>query len=251
MAVSSNSLFHYTDNLETLKSIIKEGFLLSYCLENSMAIPMISFCDNPLSQAKYFLDNYGNYAIGMNIDWGIKNKLNPVVYLEEKSYLSETLELAMNSMGFLHEYVDQKLDFKKRKEVKQVFSLQNFPMEITRFSKPYRGKLVRNGTSIENYKFYDEREWRYIPDSKQTYFPLGLIEPDYEEFKKENPTKPHFKENGLKFKANDIKYIIIKNKNEVPNLIDFLMNLDNLGTPQDIQLLFTRILLAEQIIEDI
>jgi hypothetical protein len=220
-------------------------------MEAKMAIPMVSFCDNPLSQAKYFLDNYGNYAIGMNIDWGIKNKLNPVVYLEEESYLSETLDLAMNSMSFLHDYAEKKLDFKKKSEVKKIYNLQTFPVEVTRFSKPYRGKLERNGTTVENYKFYDEREWRYVPDSKQTYFELGLIEPDYEKFKEKNPTKPHFKENGLKFKANDIKYIILKNKDEVPNLIDFLMDLDNLGTSKEIQLLFTRILLAEQIIEDI
>lgn len=252
MAVSSNSLFHYTEKFSSLKSILEEGFLLSYCMEYNMAIPMVSFCDNPLSQAKYFLDNYGNYAIGMNIDWAIKNKLNPVVYLEKNSYLTKTHRNALIATGILNAFdPDDLYSNKKLENFTKANYLRSFPVEISRFSKPYRGTLKRNGTSIENYKFYDEREWRYIPSIEDGYFELGLPGEEYKIFKKENPTKPHFKENGLKFRANDIKYIIIKEKSEVPKLIDHLMNMENLGTPKEVQLLITRILLAEQIIEDI
>jgi len=58
MAVSSNSLFHYTKSIESLSNILAYGFFPSYCkesiytkdFERSFAIPIVSFCDIPLSQ---------------------------------------------------------------------------------------------------------------------------------------------------------------------------------------------------------
>lgn len=242
MAISSNSLFHYTRNLNSLKGILKKGFQISYCMESENAYPMISFCDIPLGGAKNHLENYGKYAIGMTKEWGINNGLNPVLYIEDNSLLKGTLSEARSAISLMN-----------KKEIeydKNWTNVKFFIMETMRYSKPYIGKLVRGESSIEKYKFYDEREWRYIPPLTNLYFEPGLNRKEYSKFKESHPSKPHFEENGLIFKAEDIKYIVISSKSEIPEIIEFLMQLTNLGSAKSIQLLFTRILTADQIIED-
>lgn len=246
MAISSNTLFHYTHKFNILQDIIEKGFLVSYCMESIMAIPMVSFCDIPLSQAKYYLENYGSYAMGMTTEWGVKNGLNPVLYLEEDSHLYKALNQAMESIKGL-QYEFGKDD---KKDVHQG-NINKYIIETTRYAKPYKGTLIRDGIEKPNYKFYDEREWRFIPTPENNYFKLGLTPEGYLEFKKSHPKKPHFNENGLTFNAKDIKYIILKKSAEIPMLIDYLMGTTHLGSAKEIQLLTTKILLAEQIIEDV
>lgn len=62
MALSANSLIHYTSNIDNLLGIINsQGFKFSYYIEKiktrggqnfNAAIAMISFCDIPLSGYK-------------------------------------------------------------------------------------------------------------------------------------------------------------------------------------------------------
>lgn len=100
MQVTSDSLFHFTTSLKKLKGIIKEKFRVSYCAErcklnyetHQSIYPMVSFCDIPLSIARNHLRSYGEYAIGLNKQWGITNKLNPVVYVEANSILAADSE---------------------------------------------------------------------------------------------------------------------------------------------------------------
>lgn len=46
---------------------------------------MVSVCDLPYSEMDSFLGKYGNYAIGLSLDWGKRNGLNPVWYCLGKS----------------------------------------------------------------------------------------------------------------------------------------------------------------------
>lgn len=73
MAVSSNTLFHFTSRYQTLVSILRNrGFWPKYCKEYdwnndgkvNFAVPVSCFSDIPLSQIKDHLDFYGNYGIG-------------------------------------------------------------------------------------------------------------------------------------------------------------------------------------------
>lgn len=246
MAISSNALFHYTDKLEKVESILQKGFHVSLCQEAEMAIPMVSFCDIPLSNAKYYLNNYGYYAIGMKLEWAIRNKLNPVLYVEKNSYLNSKINGALGASVEINN-----LNIMPKELIEHYDKISDHIVEAIRFEKPFSGELIRNGELIEeNYKFYNEREWRYIPDKTNEYFPLGLSREEYQKFKVDNPTKPHFKEHPLIFGANDIKYILIKDESEISNLIDFLMSVTNLGSANDIQKLFPKILIANHLIED-
>ena len=38
---------------------------------------------------------------------------------------------------------------------------------LVSFVKPYEGKIYRNGSYFYK-RFYDEREWRYVPDLSET-----------------------------------------------------------------------------------
>jgi hypothetical protein len=96
--LSANSLFHFTNNLENLLSILRNEFWPSYNLERlfngqlEIGVPMVCFCDIPLSQVKNHSKYYGEYAIGMKKNWGTKNKINPVFYLCENTAPSNHLQ---------------------------------------------------------------------------------------------------------------------------------------------------------------
>lgn len=104
MPVSSNTLIHFTKDKERLKSIFLDNFRVGFCKEaptlggfgTTCHVPMVSFCDIPLSQIKDHISKYGEYGIGLTREWGIRNKLNPVLYLEPGSLLSESYRAAAN-----------------------------------------------------------------------------------------------------------------------------------------------------------
>ena len=105
MVVSSNTLFHFTKDLDTIKNILSDGlFWPIYCIEYDKgpnvdgtfnAFPMVCFCDIPLSQISEHLLDYGKYGIGINKQWG-----------KEKYLLLHTIIIRMQScvrytIGFL------------------------------------------------------------------------------------------------------------------------------------------------------
>jgi hypothetical protein len=71
MAISAQTLFHFTKSAEALIGILREEFKPRYCLEDQtvmrhpdgpnmleLAIPMVCFCDIPLSSIIWCCDNY-------------------------------------------------------------------------------------------------------------------------------------------------------------------------------------------------
>jgi hypothetical protein len=117
------------------------------------------------------------------------------------------------------------------------------------FIKNYQNDLTRRGKIIKDYKFYDEREWRYVPSttselsiilSTQFY----AIEANKREYNR--IAAKHI----LKFKPMDISYIILKEENEIPGFIDFLKKSFKKSTLEEVDILTTRILTVDQITHD-
>ncbi len=165
--LSPDSLFHFTPSLDNLLGILDKTFYPRYCYEkfelaNHMtqsiewiqiidaSLPMVCFCDIPLSQLMNHIETYGKYGLGMSKEWGIGEGLNPVIYFNKNSHLIKKINklLGLDSPDMMGE------------STAQAYS------GIMRYMKPYEGTLYRGGRSVnENVRFYDEHEWRYVPDS--------------------------------------------------------------------------------------
>ncbi|MGI4862970.1 MAG: abortive infection system antitoxin AbiGi family protein [Janthinobacterium lividum] len=220
MAVSSKSIIHYTENLDTLKSIISDGHLrLKYCLEElklfgkrsmSGAYPMVCFCDLPLTMAKEHIKKYGSYGIGFSKEWARTNQLNPVFYLEANSNINKYITEQSD------EYI-KNVDVKKvsKEELANNFKLEQEFARLTAFCKNHEGPLIRKGKpTIKNYTFYDEREWRYVPDSS-LLGPLRLaLNADNYLADKERYNQG-LQAHNLCFEHSDISYIIVKNESDI------------------------------------
>ncbi|HHD63799.1 MAG TPA: hypothetical protein ENK96_05420 [Desulfobulbaceae bacterium] len=104
--ISTNTVFHFTKSIDCLESILTNDFYPQLCIEDifgplageleaEKAIPMVCFCDIPLSQIKKHIKNYGEYAIGLSKEWAIRNKINPVLYTFSNSNFSNNLNKAL------------------------------------------------------------------------------------------------------------------------------------------------------------
>src|SRR5689334_2541951 len=83
-----NHIFHYTTSFDSLIGILSNGFVPSYCQEEITdliyLIPMVSFCNISIRDVDLYM-RYGNYGIGMSVNWAIKNRISPVIYIHETS----------------------------------------------------------------------------------------------------------------------------------------------------------------------
>ncbi|MCU0092192.1 abortive infection system antitoxin AbiGi family protein [Pseudomonas koreensis] len=247
MSLSSNSIIHLTKTREALEGILTDNFRIKYCKEtirwkkgkSVIHVPMVSFCDIPLSQIKDHISNYGFYGIGLTREWAIRNFLNPVLYIEPNSNLAHSFEQAILQIAEMGVSVDA-----KRETVRRL-------ADVTRYIKNYEGLLERKNEPGRTYRFSDEREWRYVPEVEHECKMLYLAS----EFNKDgaaDAATDSVAELRLSFEPDDIKYIIIKNDSEISDIINHLRKAKGANfTLSSIERLTTRILTSEQILTDI
>lgn len=232
--LSSATLFHFTRSLETLRKILGGGFKPFYSSEDLTmfgvsecpGIPLVSFCDIPLSQAKRHVADYGRYAIGLKKKWGMTRNISPVHYIYEGSMCARVIAEIYQSLPREAFYVD--------------CTCMKFNTRTAMFfyGKPYRGQLRRKDTATGEIvdkgevSFYDEREWRYVPFADQTIKGVEegpadvramLSEREYakSEMLDQASTSLH-NHYRLKFGAEDARYLIVDNEAEIPELVDFI-----------------------------
>lgn len=251
--ISSNSLFHFTQKKEYLISILEQTFVPRYCFEQiklsdkleragfESAIPMVCFCDISLSQINNHIKMYGSYGLGMTKEWGIRKKLNPIIYVNPNSNISE-------SVSELAENIYQALD-KHCSEITK--NISDEYVNLVNFLKPYEGNFKRGNKIHKDLRFYNEREWRYIPkidfDSivKKNLSKEEFLNPEI--LKNENQKLYEYR---LGFKPSDIKYIFVKNENEIHPMMEQLRNIKSKFSRKEIDVLTSKIITTEQIKED-
>lgn len=248
MGLSSNTLIHLTLEKKALIGIIKEGFKISYCFEDLLtqkgsvnaAFPMVSFSDIPLSELDYHIDSYGNYGIGLKKEWAKRNGLNPVLYFDNKSTLGGTIR---NDFKDVFDQVNQgKID---RKLMETIF-------EILSYSKNYEGTLKTKKIERENYRFSDEREWRFVPDKKMLNGAKSyVVENDYDSEEKKETANATLDKLSLSFEPDDINYVFVENENEIDEILSVLRSANSNKAHNSVERLLTRILTTEQIKTDI
>ena len=239
MVLSTNTLFHFTNSIEVLFKILEEGFWPKYSKETGwdgvgkpqFAIPMVSFCNIPLSQIERHISYYGNYGIGISMDWAVtEENIQPVLYITRKAIPN------------IYDVVKDDSNEKKKNKSRWLFFLSRI--------KPYIGwnwECKESKQTINDYLYYNEREWRYIPE--------GLSEAqqciDVREDIDLKPYNQKMKEYSLKVPLPEIKYIIVKEENEriiALNKIDELF--EGKYTQEQLTLLKSKILTCEQIKND-
>jgi hypothetical protein len=248
--LSPNSLFHFTPDYNNLLGILKNTFYPRYCLEKfdlvdndqqhfvEDAIPMVCFCDIPLSQLINHINRYGKYGLGMNKEWGRKKGLNPVIYINKNSDLAKKFSTITNNC------------------ILQDNQTARAYHEAMLYFKPYVGPLYRNGITSKRVRFYDEHEWRYIPrrdNLNNNNFEQSIQEHIYRkiEMRVEANQKLETDKTKLTFNADDIKYIIIEKEQEIDRMIVDLSEIKgNRYDKNTLNRLMSRIITVEQIKDD-
>jgi hypothetical protein len=253
MPVSNNALVHYTKTLTSIKSIIRDkAFRAKYCNEKidvfnetnplfiDIAIPMVSFCDIPFKDIDNHIIAYGHYGIGLSKEWATKNKLNPVIYLEKKSELTNIIK----DLFFINHASLLTNNDSYTRNAKISNDLRKFFVHLLGYIKNYSGDIhVNNGRKLlKNYLFYNEREWRFVARDKQKIeFLLRNIE--YQKNKKHyNNLASQVK---LGFEYEDISYIILDKKINIDSFLKFLEK-----NKINIKEIYTKIITIEQIKND-
>ena len=184
--VSSEYIAHYTRKFENLCSILESHhFQIHYCLENyyfikkglHIHIPMVCFTDLPNGICGKHKRRYGNYAIVFNKEWAANKHISPILYLRKDGQFTNTI----------------------RKIYKQ--SDASINNELFAFCKPYCARYYdhkKGKWSENNRRFYDEREWRFVPK-------------DYLEF----CGSYLYQHKVLNFNLSEIGQVYVTNKKEV------------------------------------
>ena len=214
MGLSSNILWHQTNKDGLLQILKKKMFLFSYSKEKvldkplKIAFPMISFCDLPFSEFSAYISKYGGYSIGMDKIWGYKNHCNPVWYCYTGSLVKRRLTALMTN------------------ELNVDDVAMDSVLEMLAYIKPLEGELEVRGRKCLNYRFADEREVRLVPQvsfCNEHKLNFMLSEEEYLKYKTEhgNSLLPL----GVAYEWADVKYIVVKNPENVKEIKDLLERL--------------------------
>lgn len=248
--ISSNSLFHFTKP-EYLKGILENNFIPRWNLEKFtynhktyiMGIPMVCFCDIPLGQIQNHIKEYGQCGIGMKKEWANNNAINPVFYIDEKS---EILELFIESVQYAHGlHGINENDFFEHRIIKDIIK---YLLKMNCYLKMVNGISSKNG---EPKKFYDEREWRYVPDISGTTANSYII-PENECLNRDFIETENSKIKNLKleFEPSDINYIIIEKESDRMSIINEIDSAKWNYSDNEKIILKSKILTSEQICND-
>lgn len=222
--ISSTTLFNFTDNIDYLIDNLNNGIYCHNTYEklpiknNGYRVPMACFCDIPLSLIKEHFDWYGRYGIGLKRSYARKNGVKPVWYVTSENNLVKNIVKNKN----ISEY--------ERKHL--VPYLKQF-MGNQFYQKEQRNKRK---------KFYDEREWRYIPDNSKVELFFGL---------KSQKSIHKAVQNGerLKLDLNEIEYIIIEKEDDFEKMLTELKKISKKNNVK-YEKLISRIITARQIEKD-
>ena len=252
MPISSKTLFHFTGQAENLIGILKDEFKPRFCLEDLTslrvdggvpfledAVPMVCFCDIPLSMISDHLAFYGNYGIGMTKEWAVRSGINPILYLSAESYLNKFLSRTALTA------------FQSGDDLLTAMEM----FEVFAHTKPIEGKMFRNGDFVDKY-FYDEREWRFVPtlvtdpaEHKDVTYRLSKEE-FLDDIRRADANRELSTNSTLSFEPSDIKYIIVAKDSEIRSTINAIRRIKGRYDSATVDILASRVISAEQISED-
>lgn len=251
--IQADTLFTFSTELSHIIPSIKKRLISPrYCEEDisylkfphlrKIAYPMKCFCDINLHRLEEHLQWYGYYGLAFSKDWGMRNHIQPVQYINADSNLRKDFTTAFSAA--------LKLD--KNNETKAQIKMKNFLLHEMMFYKPYEGKMKnRNTGKIYKKCFTDECEWRFIPDVtvadfEQAYFDQTILNAGI--LNDLSNSMFGIDEISLKFSYADLKYIIVKTIDDFNVLANEIVNLKL--KPLDERQLFSKVLIWDVSKED-
>ena len=293
----TSTLFHYTKTIEALLSILGSGLRFTYCLEKyplvpvrEVGVPMISFCDIPISESVEHAEKYGSYAIGLTKKSlleceDIRNSISPVHYyvspkpikpafqeLENirrmqnelsENYSSPVIKKLIKDMdrgdytridGVPNEVVLEGTRCKKH--IQQNLEATCFAIGLLKPHTSYNSKKDVKETDIQ--VNYDECEWRIIvPEiwdmdegTRQNW--LWSAE-EYKAWRGKGK-KPFMGDARVTFSVDCISCIVVGTEKEIPAFIQKLEELNTICeeplSQEQKNLLFTKVISFERIKKD-
>ena len=230
--ISTASVSHFTKFNSLCKILKSKCFLPHYCLENYdylnwnkvlgqrisdldepllFANPIICFTDLPHDKWKIHKRKYGNCVITLTEQWKMQNQLSPVIYLTKKDLLSNSLIPWCLKMPIL--YTEEL----KKNNMPYADGYLNFPNFLISYLKLYEDK---------NYRYYDEREWRFVPWQGMNGLRMCLNKDEYDNYKQRELYHKEMwkdKRNLLFFELKDIELIEVKTNNQKDIIVDLLI----------------------------
>lgn len=219
--IQADTLFTFTLELEFLIPYIENACLYPrYCDEDieylnidklkKIYIPMKCFCDINLHRINCHLDWYGYYGLAFPKEWGMKNGIQPIQYINPKSKLRKDFTTVFNQMlNNTTSLTDELSDMMK-----------SFMLHELMYYKPYEGN--------ENKCFTDECEWRYVPNLSDTEFQQIYYDPNIMNVGIMNDISNSLTKVpgiSLDFDYTVLKYIIIKTTDDFVKLVSVIDNL--------------------------
>lgn len=252
MAISANTLFHFTSQAGLLGIIKSKGFRASCSFERfsrilprkssytTCYIPMVSFCDLKMTQiTQQHIKDFGKFGIGLNKNWGVKNNLSPVLYVHENSNTTKHINTIF---GLASELKANKLS------VKNMRTFRAELLKILTFTKPYKSYYQRNKRRKIAINHYDEREWRYLADFVDPNIISGQKDRENSKllaYVKQKISQP---KRFLKFGADDIKYFVVKDTDTLQEVVRKIKQ--SFRNVKESNELITKIITIQEIVDD-
>jgi len=218
--MSQKLIIHFTSKFDSIKSIVESQTLrLSYSEEDffmgnlrvsSAAHPMVCFSEYDSHELTRKKITYGQYGIGFTDLWALKNRISPVIYINQNS-------MAAMGLGRLLRARRNKVSQKMPKELRMpIIQLKCF----TKNERGYNSYLKKH-----DFNFKDENEWRFVPEKAD--IGDGLISQDKSRYKMR---KDYYNERlipyPLKFKLSDVEVVYVSNAKEVLEMKELLQGAD-------------------------
>lgn len=258
-SLRTSSLFHYPQKLDNLKKILAQGFKPNYCKEIFVildrqdlivGIPMVSFCDIPLTRITNFKNRYNEYAIGLSKEWGLKNGINPVLYATDNSHISSSLQIINLKREQINEQItEQSMHSGTQREINgetvqvkecslkdpelrnelQLFvdnnNLFHVRSTLFGFTKTYYGIFKEKRQSN-----YEENEWRYVlRESISPKISWLWGSNSYTNWRGKGNLKPKSIFEHLVFDVDDVNFIILRDDTQIPKMIKYIEGLNEFG----------------------
>lgn len=221
--VQADTLFTFANQLEWIINPLRQKMLSPrYCTEDitylnirglkKIAIPMKCFCDINFHRLDEHLSWYGYYGLAFSKEWGMRNKIQPIQYLNPESELTKDISDAFTTA--LKDKTDNQTKTQKK--------LQDYLLHQIMYCKPYSGKFRNRRTDKKLDKCYtDECEWRFVSDVSVVGYPPVIFDKDI--LNSGNTALMSNAMDGLAqisltFEYSDVKYIIVNAVSDLQNI---------------------------------